>query len=267
MSGISDEDSNSLEGQIEAHKKLKWKNIELRSIEGIPVDSLSSQAINKVVKSLKKNGLNLNCIASRIGNWERTVNFPLKQEVEELKVLAELGSKASCKFIRVMSYKNDSESDEKWRDESLNRLYKLSIEASSLGMVLLHENCSGWAGQGPNQTIEMLNTIDSPSLGLLFDIGNGLTYDYDSVDILKSILPWIHHVHIKDGISGNEGVIYCFPGNGEAKVKSCIKYLLKNNYNGLFSIEPHVNLIPHLKVKAPNQVNKIRNNKINLSVC
>jgi len=117
--------------------------------------------------------------------------------------------------------------------------------------VLLHENCHGWASQGYRQSIDMMTTVDSPALRLLFDTGNGLAYGYDGLAFLREVVELVEHVHVKDGRRDDDGgAVFGMPGEGTADLAGCVTTLEQHGYTGWYSIEPHVALIPHLGVSG-----------------
>jgi sugar phosphate isomerase/epimerase len=99
----------------------------------------------------------------------------------------------------------------------------------------------------------MLEEVDSPALRLVFDTGNGLAYGYRSTDYLAAVLPWVAHVHVKDGrrAPGDAGPEWTLPGAGQAEVAACVGLLEEAGYTGFYSLEPHVAHIPHLGVTDP----------------
>jgi sugar phosphate isomerase/epimerase len=118
-------------------------------------------------------------------------------------------------------------------------------------VVLLHENCHGWAGRSAACSLDLVATVDSPSLRLLFDTGNGLAYGYRSLPFLREVLPLVEHVHVKDGITTAGGdAVFGMPGEGAARLVDCMALLEEHGYRGWYSIEPHVALIPHLGVRG-----------------
>ena len=65
---------------------------------------------------------------------------------------------------------------------------------------------------------------------------------------------FISYVHIKDGYltpdpekEGKMKTIFTFAGEGDGKVREIVTDLLKNGYDGGFSIEPHVATVFHDK--------------------
>ncbi|WP_018691211.1 sugar phosphate isomerase/epimerase family protein [Algicola sagamiensis] len=246
ISGVSDEAGQSLSSQMKAHQRLGWKYIELRNIMGKPVDTLTSKEAVAVANQLSTAGLQVNCLASRIGNWQRTVDFDMDTEQCELERLIEFSQLTGNRYIRIMSYLNSGYGEKEWRDRSITRIHKLVEMAEKGGVILVHENCSGWAGVNADNTQYLLQSISSPALKLLLDLGNGLAYKNKPSDFLEQCFDSIVHVHIKDGIVKEGGhVRYTYPGQGKASLSHQLKTLMKKGYQGLFSIEPHIEMIVH----------------------
>ena len=253
MSGISDEAGKSLHEQIRSHNKLGWHYIELRSIDGTPIDLLTSEQFSQTAHVVKNAKLSVNCIASRLGNWQRSVDFDLTTEELELKKIAEFCHLVNCRQVRIMSYLNNDYPKHIWQERAIERVAHLVSVAEKLRLTLVHENCSGWGGLSISNMVTLVRTINSPALAILYDVGNGLTYGYDSLELLTAVLPWVQHVHIKDGVRNGNQVSYTLPGQGDANVAECLRYLVEHDYQGLFSIEPHIDLIPHLQVDGANE--------------
>jgi sugar phosphate isomerase/epimerase len=246
--GLGDEAGIRLIDQISAHLVLGWQEIELRTVDGIALADIDDASFRTLRLRLEDAGLRVTAISSRIGNWERPITNPFYQDTEELLRLAERMHELGSRYLRIMSYPNDGYSEVTWRAEALERISTLAEIAASQSIILVHENCSGWASESATRTLDMLRSIDSPALKLLFDIGNPVAYGYDGLAFLRRVLPWVVHVHVKDGITSPGGqVVSTYPGEGQAQVIPCLQLLLENGYRGIWSIEPHLHLIPHLR--------------------
>ncbi len=150
-----------------------------------------------------------------------------------------------CRFIRTMSYPNAGWPEEKWREEVVARLKVLAEMAEQAGVVLLHENCDGWGGLGPAQTLELLERVDSPNLKLVWDTGNPVFHRQDPWAYYEAVREHIAYVHIKDGSMKDGEMRYSFPGEGDARARDVIADMLGRGYDGGFSIEPHLAAIVH----------------------
>ncbi len=192
-------------------------------------------------------GLKVSCFASQIGNWAKPVTGDFQRDIDELGRAVPRMKKFGTKFIRIMSWPNDARkplSQKQWHDEVLVRLRELAKIAYNENIVLIHENCSGYGGQGPKQTLELVEEINSPAFRLLFDTGNFGAYGYDSFDFYLQVRKYIVYVHIKDAKKTEEEV-YTFPGEGDGDVKKILKHLFDSGYDGVISIEPHIGVAIH----------------------
>lgn len=245
LGGLGDEAAPDLEGQVRAHRRLGWSAIELRTIDGIGIADLPDDRFAAVVDGLARAGLAAVAVSSRIGGWGRSTGTPPAVDLAELEALAPRLHALGAPYVRVMSFANDGLSPEAWRAAAVERLALLARRAGELGVTLLHENCAGWAGQGPAETLDLLEEVDDPALRLVFDTGNGLAYGYEAADFLRAVLPWVVHVHVKDARPSAAGPEYVPPGRGVCGVGECLRLLVAAGYRGTWVLEPHLQVAPH----------------------
>ncbi|NDZ81088.1 sugar phosphate isomerase/epimerase [Streptomyces sp. SID10853] len=246
FAGIGDEAAPDLTGQLAAIRQLDWDAVELRNVNGTPIAELDDRAFAGVADRVAAAGLGVVCVDSRIANWSRPVTGRFEDDVAELRVLARRCATLGTRYVRVMSYPNAGLDEGEWGTRVLDRMTLLVRQAEQHGLVLLHENCSGWAGTRADRMLDLIDRADSPALRLLFDIGNGVPYGYDARALLDSVIGHVAHVHIKDARTGRDGqVAYTLPGDGESGVASCLRALIEHGYTGAWSIEPHTHLRPH----------------------
>ncbi|WP_406689877.1 sugar phosphate isomerase/epimerase family protein [Saccharopolyspora sp. ID03-671] len=244
LAGIGDEAGASLPEQIAAITELGWPGIELRTVDGVALAELDSSRFQRVRRAVEAAGLRVVCLDSRIGNWARPITAPPADDLRELDVLADRCAALGTRYVRIMSYLADGLDEAEWRDRVLERIALLGDRAARHGVVLLHENCSGWAGSDPAR---MLRLVDAggPCLRLLFDVGNGVEHGYDAFEVLQRVLPHVEHVHVKDAVGVPGRAEYVLPGDGDARVHDCLRLLLDHGYSGALSLEPHLVTRPH----------------------
>lgn len=243
--GIGDEAAADVAGQVAAVTALGWPGIELRTVAGIPLAALSPRGFTELADAVSAAGLRVVCVDSGIGNWSRPATGPFDDDLAELSVLARRCVTLGCRFVRIMSWPNDGLADEDWRRTVLARTRRLAGQAEQAGLTLLHENCAGWAGVSADRALELLDSVDSPALRLLFDVGNGIEYRYRALDLLRDLVPYVAHVHVKDAVRTPGGVRYTLPGRGDCEVADCLRLLAAGGYRGALSIEPHLATRPH----------------------
>lgn len=146
-------------------------------------------------------------------------------------------------YIRIMSYPNDPKSpltEPEWRAEAIKRMRVLTMLAEDAGIILVHENCSGWGGLYAKTATYCTARSTAGALKVVFDTGNPVTYGQNTWDYYEAVKKDIVYVHIKDAkkIDGEDHYTYC--GDGEGYVREVVGDLLKNGYAGGISIEPHL---------------------------
>ncbi|WP_306333094.1 sugar phosphate isomerase/epimerase [Streptomyces sp. KL118A] len=248
FAGIGDEAAPDLAGQIRAHQLLGWSAIELRDIDGTAVADLDEAAFDHVVTALHEARLDVVCVNSRIANWARPITGDFELDYGELERLAPMCAALGTRHIRVMSYPNDPGApldEPEWARRTISRMTRLAQQAEDSGLVLLHENCAGWAGADPARTLRLLAEVDSPALRLLFDTGNGVAYGYEAYDLLTELVTWVDHVQVKDARAEAGGAVYTLPGEGSCRVADCLDLLLDHGHAGTWTIEPHRAVRPH----------------------
>lgn len=252
LTGIADEAGTNIERQIEAHKELGWRHIEIRNVDGKNLIDVDDTKFNQIAEKLDKGKMQVCCFAGQIANWARKISGSFDLDLEELKRAIPRMHRLGTKYIRIMSYPNDNWSDDDWRGEVMERLRKLAQIAGEGGVTLVHENCSGWGGQNPERALDIMETVNSPYLKFVLDTGNRPHAEATVWDVYQKVKDYIVHVHIKD-YGGEEGNRYVFPGEGNCQVEKIIRDLLSSGYEGGFSIEPHMASIIHLDKKAEDQ--------------
>lgn len=241
LAGITDEAAPDLAGQLAVLAELGWSHVELRTVDGRAVADLDDAEFAVVAKALAACDVRVVCLASRIGGWARPVVTPFDEDLAELDVLLRRCAELGTRYVRIMSYPNAGLSERRWRDRVITRVSILAERAAVAGVVLLHENCSGWAAMSAERALDLLAAVDSPALKLLFDTGNGVAHGYDGYALLREVVEHVEHVHVKDAT----GDRFVLPGCGSARVADCVELLRANGYRGAWSLEPHVSLLPH----------------------
>jgi sugar phosphate isomerase/epimerase len=247
FSGISDEAGQSIETQINAHKELGWEYLEIRLVDKVNLTDVSDEKFEGVCRRVNEAGMKVSCFASQLGNWARPITGDFQKDVDELKRAIPRMKQFDTKFIRAMSWPNDEKkplSQMAWKNEAVRRLRELVKIATDGNIIIAHENCSGYGGQGAAQTLELMNEINSPHLRVVFDTGNFAGHGYTSWEYYLKVKHSISYIHIKDARNSKEE-IYTFPGEGDGDVRKIIGDLIKTGYGGGLSIEPHTAVMIH----------------------
>lgn len=254
-SGIGDEAGRDIDAQIRAQLDLGWEHIELRLVDGENITALPDHRFAEVCEKLHGAGLKVSCFASAIANWSRPITCDPHIDIADLTRAIPRMEALNVPFIRVMSYPNDPERPwpmDEWRDESIRRMKVLAKMAEDAGIILLHENCSGWGGLSAENSNILLGEVDNPALKVVFDTGNPVTYGQNTWEYYKAVEKDIAYVHIKDARRVNGQDVYTYCGEGDGCVREVLRDLLEKGYTGGVSIEPHLAAIIHTGRQADN---------------
>jgi len=175
---------------------------------------------------------------------------------EELRRAIPRMRRFGTQYIRCMSYPNHKEKplpETEWKKEVIRRMKSLARMAEDGGVVIVHENCDGWAGLGPDQTLEMLAAVGSKALQLVFDTGNTVFHGQDSYAFYSKVKAHVVYIHIKDGKKQDGKVVACYAGEGLGAVREICKDRLASAPDGGFSIEPHLAAAVHLGKEAKDE--------------
>ena len=270
--GFADEASAGLAGQIKATKELGWQYIESRAIDGVNIHDLSDEAFDRAAGMLEDSGVKINCFGSAVANWSWSA---LKEEdfqktTEQLRRAITRMKRLNCTMLRGMSFKAEwnrpafDPEVEKNVFRKVNELVRMCEEA---GVLYLHENCNNYGGMSWKHTLKLLDHVKSPNFKPVFDTGNPvINFDRSNGDALehvqsswefyKHVKEFIYSVHIKDakfigrGDNGFAKAEFTFPGEGEGDVARIVEDLIRNGYDGGFSMEPHMKLVFHESTPA-----------------
>ena len=267
LTGFADEAGKDIDTQIKATLELGWENIELRSIGDKNLASISDVEFEDAYEKLKIAGIKINCFGSNIANWGKSPRSEedFESSIKELKNAIPRMQRLGTKLVRGMSFKIlederfDSPELEKIIFQKINVLVEICEDA---GIIYGHENCMNYGGQSHIHTLRLLENIKSDNFKLIFDTGNPVftfrrigSEPYtlqNAFEFYKNIREHIYYVHIKDGIAiemkenyERPQTRFTFAGEGSGFVRQIVADLLKNGYDGGFSIEPHVATVFH----------------------
>lgn len=251
VTGIADEAARDIETQVKAHRELGWDHIELRLIDGRNVaGELPDADFDRVCGVLEQAEMRVTGFGSRIANWSRHITDDFAVDVADLKASIPRMQRLGARFMRVMSWIGEGVSESEWRKEAIRRMRELAKMAEDGGIVLCHENCTGWGGLSVQHMLELRSEVDSPAFALLYDIGNTVSHGLDPEEFFSGIRGEFVYVHVKDVKQqphGGPSDDYRYCGEGDANVREYLRRIIvEDGYDGVISIEPHVAAVVHL---------------------
>ncbi len=237
LSGFGDEISPDLATQLEVMESVGIKYLELRGIKGKNVLELSKEEIEEAKQILKESNFKISAIGSPIGKIKISDDFV--SDLERLKRAMSLADVFGTKYIRIFSYYLPEESHPSYSKEVIRRIKEMTEISQKENIILLLENEDDIYGNTPGSCLQILESINSPSLRFTFDPANFVMAGVKPYkEAFPKMLRYIEYLHIKDVRFSDKAVVPA--GEGDAEIKEILEELKEKNFDGFLSLEPHL---------------------------
>lgn len=239
---ITDEVSQDLETAVKFATQFGLEGVELRRVWDKPPQELLRDT-NRIKEILEESHLNVSAVASPF--FKASIDDPVEYEehLNILKKCIELAEALDCNIVRGFTFWREGTLDDRL-EEIVEKYQKpLDIIESSEIILGIENEPSTFVGNGRELKM-FLDELDSSHVKAIWDPGNDIWDDLREVsypDGYNLIKNEIIHVHIKDGLRGEEGGKYRFTafGEGEVDYRGQFKALKKDGYTGYLSLETH----------------------------
>jgi len=244
LSGFADEIDPDLQTQCDVLAGLGIRYVEFRSAWDVNVLDLDDDQVDEVVRILAANDLSVSSIGSPIGKINIEDDFDA--HVTRMERALAVAKRLNAPYIRVFSFflRADQPSAD-YRDEVIRRMRILAEMAQAAGVVLLHENEKEIFGDIPERVLDIVESVNLPSLKLAWDAANyvqvGVTPFADAYPLLR---PHTVYIQIKDAVMDTGEVVPA--GQGDGQLVPTIEALAADGFDGFFSMEPHLGSAHHL---------------------
>ena len=263
ISGFADEGGKTAEEQIQVLKDNDIFYIEVRNVDGKNIIDFNDNELIELKDKFDKENIKVSAIGSPIGKSPIEEDFNItKIKFERTLVAAEI---LDTVYIRAFSFFIPKESDPMlWADEVVFRMSELVRMAKQKGKLYALENESGIFTDTPERCIYVLEKI--PDLCYVFDAGNFIKENVDSMYAWNLLKKKVSYIHIKDATRNPKQAVPA--GEGEGHIAEILKSIYADGFNDFISVEPHLGYMKDIsnaqrfKV-ANNALKKILNNEFN----
>ena len=236
LSAFADEAADSCDDQIAALRRAGLNCIDIRFLDGFNISELPLEQAKAAATKLEYSGIVVQMLGSPIGKID--IADDLQIDVEKLRYLAQLTPIFHCHAVRIFSYYNATQLPyDKWKSQSLERLSTLRDEARTLGLILYHENESHIFGQRAKDVLEIAALRDE-NFRLIFDFDNYNQMGEDVWQNWRQLKSVTDAFHLKDSTPEKQHVPI---GIGAGYAREILTDALQSGWNGLLSLEPHLN--------------------------
>jgi 3-dehydroshikimate dehydratase len=231
LSAFADEIDADLDVQFANLQENGINLVDMRSGYGKNVMALTDHEANEYKLKASEYGVRINCVGSPV-NKVVMAESPACGELEKLQRAIEIAKVVGTNRIRIFTPEGD-DFDEvcTWMEPQINLATKHNI-------VLMHENDAKYYGAYPEQAKQLLERFASPNFRFAFDFANTVQIGFRAMDDwFPWLLPHLETIHIKDAREDKKVVP---AGEGVGQVPETLAWLKEQGWNGVLSIEPHL---------------------------
>jgi 3-dehydroshikimate dehydratase len=217
--------------------------IEPRFINKKNIMDLTKNELREAKKIILDYGLKVSAIGSPIGKVR--LDEPFGPHIDKFKHAIELAVFFETPFIRMFSYyAPEGKNIDDYHDQVMERMAAKVELLKDVDVTMVHENEAKIYGHSAEHCAEMIETIASPKLRLVYDPANFVCGEKitDNIESCWPLMkPYVVHIHIKDWKLGSKDV-GSIPGEGNGQIKELLAELAAMNYDGCLTMEPHLKL-------------------------
>jgi sugar phosphate isomerase/epimerase len=115
-------------------------------------------------------------------------------------------------------------------------LKPVAEHAEKEGVLLLVEPEPGLLIEKMDQFVELMRHIDSPAVGLNFDIGHAYCVGDEPAEFIPKMAQYIRHIHLED-IAATRVHQHLVPGDGAIDFAATLRAIRSIDYQGWVTIE------------------------------
>ena len=202
---------------------------------------LKKDELKEAKKMIQDHGLKVSAIGSPIGKVK--LDEPFGPHLDKFKHAVDLALFFETPYIRMFSYyAPEGKNIDDYRDEVMERMAAKVDVLKDVDVTMVHENEAHIYGHTAEQCVEIIKTVDSPKLRLVYDPANFVWGEKitDNVESCWPMMkPYVVHIHIKDWKLGAKDV-GSIPGQGDGQIKELLAELAAIDYDGCLTMEPHL---------------------------
>jgi L-ribulose-5-phosphate 3-epimerase len=249
---ITDEVSHDFVEALDTIKAWGMKYVEVRTVDRVNAADLDDAGVARVKRLLDERGLKVAALASpflkcylhepKAGPAGDAFFSSASTYEEHLQILQRCGNLArvlGANMTRCFSFWREPDPAVVF-DEVVARLKESTKLAEQYGLVLAMENETSCNGGVPVEVRDLVNAVDSPALGIMWDAGNAQWADVEAYpDGYDTVKDRVFHVHVKDIVHDNGTVHGTVFSQGEVNFPAMFRALQADGYDGFLSLEPH----------------------------
>lgn len=261
VSVITDEIGQDFARALDVSLSLGVRHVELRSLWDENIAALDDEKIEKAKRLLDDRGMKVTAIAgpffkchlgpeyrSQIGD---TFGYASDESIEEhwkiLERSIQLAKVFETDLVRSFAFWRAGAPTPAVYEQIAELLEEAVRRIEPTGLRLALENEHACFIGNASESVEILQRVHSPTLGLIWDPGNAACLDHLSevfpggYELIKREIGMerIFHVHLKDPVVVDGRTRFTEFGQGDLDYRGQLEALVQDGYQGAISMETH----------------------------
>ncbi|NHN35215.1 sugar phosphate isomerase/epimerase family protein [Paenibacillus agricola] len=195
-----------------------------------------SESVQKTLSQITDAGLHVSCFSSSVHLFSEE-NF--EKNIQEITEFSKLCSIFGTRYIRVFGGKIGDVNRDTAVQRVITHVSEMAKIAKAHGVKLLIETHDDWIACADMKTV--MEQVDTEAVGVLWDVHHPYRMVGEQPEDSWSVLgQWIEYTHVKDsraGENGGEDFQYCLTGEGDIPLKAIYQLLIREGYQGYFTLE------------------------------
>ncbi|MER9533829.1 sugar phosphate isomerase/epimerase [Mesorhizobium sp. M0309] len=218
----------------EAARRYGYEGVELYAMNG---DKLLPDMLSERLEEVKGAFQGVPIVG--INSWGVILNpdkDARRAQVAQVTRGFELAYELNCPVVKTFGGEFPPDRPvEQSLEEAAESLRILSERAKANGVTLVVETHDGFCrGELLGRLLDM---VDSPHVGALWDLFHPHRKDEAAVDTDKHIGKRVRHVHVKDAVRAGDGWRFVLFGEGELPIAQAIELLSARGYDGAVALD------------------------------
>jgi len=239
LSAFADESSQDFDEQLDAVRRNGITHIELRKVDGVPVEKQNLEKIREFKKRAEDVGVGFSAAGSGLGKCG--VDDDQEEQVRICRHLIDIAHILETPYIRMFSFRIPKErSPESCRQQVIDQMGSLVEAVAGSGVMLAHENEKHIYGETPERCLDLYETFyGTGAFKGIFDFANFIQAGQDPLaDCWPLLKDYTEYFHIKDARLSDGRVVP--PGQGDGGLKEILGEAIGNGFCSFLTLEPHL---------------------------
>jgi len=237
LSAFADEIDTDLQIQMDVLEQYGIDEMDIRSVGGKPIAEYSLREVGQIKEKLKARHFKVAAVGSPVGY------SPIEQDFEDQILLFKhtLDIAGIFETNRVRMFSSILPADEDpavYRDEVLGRLGRFVEIAEERGVLLMHENEPHTYGDTAARCLDIVRSLDSPWVSLVFDPANFVLSGQSVKPAWEMLREYVSELHIRDAAYNDHNIEPA--GMGDGALEEILADCVQSDFSGLLTIEPQL---------------------------